>query len=115
MRSEPLPLFDGGEKVQATSIRLTGTIDDQRAQPAGAFYIGDIVEVLCVGVVTKVEHSHTDDRLIRGHVVKVQEVLALEDGEAAVLLTEARARNQAALDELLGRRALPFDEDEGDQ
>ena len=108
MGNEALPLFDD-DAVAGVQVRVTGTIDT----PAGKVrHLGYEVIMLTIGSVVRVVHLNVDDRLVRAHVFKVSEVLDLEEGEAAVLVAEARERSAEALDQLLGRSPLPFDDDD---
>lgn len=113
MSTQQLPSFEG-TKVASTALSLTGKIESNLAQPPQALHLGDSVVLLVVGTVVKVTHQDDEDGLIRIHTVKAGEALELEDGEAAVLLTEARERTAKAIDDLLGRQQLPWDGETGE-
>lgn len=94
-----------GVDVTGTALSLTGSIDNQ---VPNLLHIGDQIIMLVVGTVTAVNHKNADNGISRIHTVKLGEAHRLEDGEAGVLLSEARERSEEALDQLLGRSKLDF-------
>lgn len=113
MPADRLPNFEGAV-VNGAAFAITGRIDDSGAQPARALHLGDEITVVARGTVTKVTHSTDGDGLlVRIQTVKLVEAHDLDDADVAILLSEARERTEAAIDNLLGRSKLPFDDETG--
>lgn len=106
-----LPMFEG-QAVRATAVSVTGKVTDAIAQPIRPLELGETITVLVTGTVTKVTHQEAENGLVRVHTVKAAEVFEMDEGDAALILAEARKATEAAIDELLGRKRLDLDGEE---
>lgn len=91
-------------------LRLSGTVAYGAADHQTALEPDATVVYLVVGAVKQVIHEKVLGRLTRGHAVKVVSAYQLDAGEADALLAEAKRRQEAMLDRILGRAPLPFDD-----
>ena len=97
------------QTVTEYTIAFTGQV----VQPLGTvLHVGDEVSCLVTGTVKEIGFKGIDAGVRRVQKAKVGEMHLLLGTDGIELLAELRDRDKAAMDELLGRTALPFDDTE---
>lgn len=85
-----LPYFEGRE-VETLKLSVTGTIDDENAQPDRALKIGDTIVTVSIAQVVGVNHTEDKDGVVtRNQKIKVVEAHEVRGQAGIDLLDKAR-------------------------
>lgn len=103
---DDLPDFEGREPV-GTSLTLGGKAD-RLTRP---FRIGDKLVLVVEVTVTGVNHTETKGGIVREHKLAVADAYELGGQRKQDLLETLHEEYESAMDDMKGRRRLPFDGD----